>query len=116
MILIHSMNLHNAPFEMMKKGLKTYELRLFDEKRQLIKAGDEIIFTNAADNTKTLHAQVIAIHLFPDFAALYATLPLDKCGYLPEEIPTASPQDMNIYYTWEKQAQYGVVAIEIKVI
>ena len=40
-------------------------------------------------------------------------MPLEKCGYLPDEIATASPEDMNIYYSVERQAQYGVVGIEI---
>ena len=53
---------------------------------------------------------------FADFAALYAALPLDRCGYLPEEVPTASPEDMTVYYSAEKQARYGVVGIEISLI
>ncbi|MBR2472497.1 MAG: ASCH domain-containing protein [Clostridia bacterium] len=114
--MIHNMNLHKAPFEMIEKGLKTFELRLYDEKRQQIHQGDEIIFTNTSDNSKTLRVKVLALHLFPNFAALYTALPLDKCGYLPREIPSASPDDMNAYYPPEKQALYGVVAIEIKVI
>ena len=32
----HAMNLNPAPFEMIKRGAKTIELRLFDEKRQKI--------------------------------------------------------------------------------
>ena len=101
---------------MIENGLKTFELRLYDEKRQQIHQGDEIIFANTSDNSKTLRVKVLALHLFPDFAALYAALPLDKCGYLPQEIPSASPDDMNAYYPPEKQALYGVVAIEMKVI
>lgn len=110
------MNLHNSPYEMIENGSKTFELRLYDEKRQQIRQGDEIVFTNSSDNSKTLRVRVLALHLFPDFAALYASLPLDKCGYRPTEIPTASPEDMNTYYPPEKQALHGVVAIEIEVI
>lgn len=35
----HRMNLHKAPFEMIRSGAKTIELRLYDEKRKKIKAG-----------------------------------------------------------------------------
>jgi ASC-1-like (ASCH) protein len=59
---------------------------------------------------------VKALHRFPNFATLYAALPLEQCGYLPEGIATASPADMNVYYSAERQAQYGVVGIEIALI
>ena len=42
----HNMNLNNRPFKSIKEGTKTIELRLNDEKRSLLKVGDEIEFTN----------------------------------------------------------------------
>ena len=36
-----------------------------------------------------------------------------KCGYTKEDIDTASPDDMDKYYTKEEQEKYGVVGIEI---
>lgn len=114
--MIHTLNLHARPFDMIQKRQKTIELRLYDEKRQQIAVGDTLVFAHSDDPARTLTARVTALHRFPDFAALYAALPLDKCGYLPEELSTASPEDMNIYYSAEKQARYGVVGIEIVLI
>lgn len=114
--MTHQLNLHARPFDMIRKGQKTIELRLYDEKRQQIQVGDTLVFTHSDDPARTLAAQVTALHRFPDFAALYAALPLDKCGYLPEELSTASPEDMNVYYSAEKQAKYGVVGIEITLV
>lgn len=111
--MTHQLKLHSRPFEEIKSGRKTIELRLYDEKRRLIQVGDTLIFTHSDDSSQTLAARVTALHLFPDFAALYAALSLDKCGYLPEELATAAPEDMNVYYSVEKQALYGVVGIEI---
>ena len=111
--MTHVLNLHSGPFEEIRLGRKTIELRLWDEKRSKIKVGDTLVFVRTDDPSRTLTAMVTALHRFPDFAALYAALPLDKCGYLPEEISTASPEDMNVYYSAEKQALYGVVGIEI---
>jgi len=45
---------------------------------------------------------------------LYNSLPLTKCGYAPENVSTASYQDMQKYYPPEKEAEYGVVGIEIE--
>ncbi len=111
--MTHTLNLNPQPFAMMADGRKTIELRLYDEKRRKIRVGDTLVFVHAEDATKTLTAKVTALHRFSDFAALYAALPLDKCGYLPEEIAAAAPADMNVYYSAERQAQYGVVGIEI---
>lgn len=42
----HKMSLRNKPFNSIKSGTKTIELRLYDEKRKLISVGDIITFTN----------------------------------------------------------------------
>ena len=111
--MLHQMNLHPAPFSLVESGLKTIELRLYDEKRRQIAVGDTILFTCTDDPARTLTVTVTALHRFPDFAALYAALPLERCGYRPEELASARPEDMNLYYTAEQQACYGVVGIEI---
>lgn len=111
--MTHTLNLHAAPFAMIQSGRKTIELRLYDEKRQRISVGDTLVFAHSDDPAQTLTTRVTALHRFPDFRALYAALPLDQCGYLPEELATASPEDMSVYYSAEKQAKYGVVGIEI---
>ncbi|MBE6944434.1 MAG: ASCH domain-containing protein [Ruminococcaceae bacterium] len=111
--MTHHMNLNPQPFSMIAEGKKTIELRLWDEKRQRISAHDTLIFTNTADPSAVLQCKVKALHLFPDFAELYRELPLDKCGYLPAELETAAPEDMDAYYSKEQQQKYGVVGIEI---
>ncbi len=113
--MTHQMNLNPAPFAAMKRGQKTVELRLYDEKRRQIKVGDCITFTNTETGDR-LTAAVVALHLFDSFAALYRTLPLLKCGYTESDIATADPRDMEQYYAPEKQKQYGVVGIEIALI
>ncbi len=114
--MTHYMNLKPCPFKMIASRAKTIELRLNDEKRQQIKVGDAIIFTETTDSNKQITAEVVKLHTFQSFEKLYESLPLDKCGYLPEELPTASYKDMEEYYSAEKQAQYGVLGIEIRVI
>ena len=109
------MNLNPEPFAMIRSGQKTIELRLNDENRQKIKVGDSIEFTQT-ETREFLIVQVIAIHRFDFFAELYQKLPLLKCGYTKADIETAKPEDMDLYYTPEQQAKYGVLGIEIKII
>ena len=109
--MTHYMNLKKSPFEMIKSGYKTIELRLYDEKRSLINVNDEIVFNC---NDETITVKVLALHRFENFGVLYEALDLLKCGYLPEELSTATAEDMNLYYPPEKQQKYGVVGIEIE--
>lgn len=111
-LTMHKMKLHSAPFEKIKSGEKTIELRLYDEKRQQIQEGDRITFTNTATG-ETLTATVKKLHRFDSFAELYKALPLLQCGYTAEDIDTAHPSDMEAYYSSEEQQKYGVVGIEL---
>lgn len=111
--MTHCMNLNSEPFEMIKSGVKTIELRLCDEKRQKIKIGDEIEFTDVKDSNKKLIVSVVALHKFDSFAELYKNLPLLKCGYTEQDISIAKPEDMEFYYSKDKQEQFGVLGIEI---
>ena len=111
--MTHYMNLKPDPFALIASGKKTVELRLYDEKRQLIKPDDIIIFSNTQTPTETLSVKVKKLHTFRSFAELYQALPLEQCGYRSEELADASPKDMDIYYSPAQQAQFGVVGIEI---
>ncbi len=109
----HEMSLRPKPFAMIASGEKTYELRLHDEKRRAIRVGDELLFTCTADK-RTVLTRVTGLHPFPDFSALYAALPLTKCGYRPDNVHRADPRDMEAYYPPEKQEESGVLAIELE--
>lgn len=113
-VCTHHMKLHAEPYEMIKSGEKTIELRLFDEKRRQINVGDTIAFTNTRSG-ETMQATVKKLHRFASFEELYQKLPLLKCGYTDADIHTAHPSDMQAYYSAEEQETYGVVGIELAV-
>lgn len=112
----HVMRLSPNPFSMIKSGQKTIELRLYDEKRQLISVGDSIRFVNTKDETDMLVAEVKALHIFKSFDELYMHLPLLQCGYTEGNVDRALPSDMEQYYSKEEQNRYGVVGIEIGIL
>lgn len=112
----HQMRLRPQPFNMIRSGQKTIELRLYDEKRKKISVNDEIEFSCLEENQQPVVVCVTALHRFKNFSELYSTLPLLKCGYTDETISEATPDDMNKYYSPEEQAKYGVVGIEIKLV
>ena len=112
----YQMKLRSQPFEMIHSGKKTFELRLYDEKRQQIKMGDEIEFSCADEKREPFVVVVTGLHLFKNFEELYSALPLLQCGYTEDDVDKASPNDMNRYYSVEEQAKYGVVGIEVRLI
>ena len=112
----HVMNLTPAPMQEIRTGNKTIELRLNDEKRKQISVGDTIKFINTEDSNDILRVKVADLFLFSSFAELYDNLPLLNCGYNENNINTASPDDMEMYYSREKQNKYGVVGIVISLL
>ena len=111
--MIHTMNLNNEPFIMIKSKIKTVELRLNDEKRSVIKVDDTIIFTNNVTGEK-LTVIVTDIKKYDDFVSLYKDYSPDEIGYKTGE--KVDPSDMELYYSKEKIAQYGTLAIRVIVV
>lgn len=101
----HSMKLRREPFEKIRDGRKTVELRLYDEKRRQIAVGDTVTFRCEEEK---LTVRVVGLHRFSDFGALYAALPHSALG-------SDDPKDMEAYYALEEQQKYGVLGIEMEV-
>ncbi len=109
----HVMRLREQPFLGIKSGQKDLELRLNDEKRQAVKIGDIIEFTNEQTKEK-LTAEVINKYAFESFEGVYTAFDKKRLGY--QDGDEASPKDMEAYYLADEIKTHGVVAIEIKVL
>lgn len=107
------MHLDKEAFEKVKNGKKTVEMRLYDDKRRELKVGDTITFISRNKNEE-IKCEVVNLLTFNNFEELYNKIPKEKLGYEEEDI--ASPADMNLYYSGDRQRKYGVVGIEIKVL
>ncbi len=110
----HILRLNKNPFESIKAGTKTIEMRLLDEKRKEYNIGDILIFKKRPDEIETIKAKIIALHKYNSFAELYKNFNKKTLGYTEKE--QALPEDMNAFYPIEEQQKYGVVGIEIKLI
>lgn len=109
----HNMKLREKPFNKIKDGTKTIELRLLDEKRKLLKIKDEIEFTNM-ETSETLLTIIEDLYKFDNFEELYKCFDKASLGY--DENEEASYKDMEDYYSKEEQDKYGVIGIKIKVL
>lgn len=113
----HNMKLNKEPFQLMKSGKKTIEIRLKDEKRQKVKIGDIIIFTEIPEGEKknTIKVQVIDLLEFKSFKEMYEKIPFTYfgCEGESEEYMLKSTYDI---YSKEKEREYGVLGIKVKII
>jgi len=109
----HNMKLNNGPYNSIYYGKKDIEMRLYDEKRQLINVGDIITFTNN-ETLENFDARVVCLHKYKSFDELYDKFDKLRLGYKEDEI--AKAEDMEMYYSKEDIDKYGVLGIEIVVI
>jgi ASC-1-like (ASCH) protein len=107
----HEMKLNNGPYVNIKNGTKTIELRLNDNKRQLLKIKDLIEFTNK-ETLEQMLVEIQNLYHYPSFDELYKHFDKVSMGY--KENDVADPKDMEKYYSKEEQEKYGVLGIEIK--
>lgn len=107
------MKLAAEPFEMIKSGQKTLEIRLYDEKRKKIKIGDILILSKSDDGSEQIKAQVVALHKFQTFQELFGTQLFSKTGWSGMTAQEAA-QIMYQFYTKKQEKTFGVLGIEIK--
>ena len=115
---LHQWHLSDPHFDNVKSGKKIFETRVFDEKRQKIKLGDSIEFTNQTNpSLKPYTKKVIGLKLFKSFKSA-----IDDCGIrkiLPGvktaiegvKLYEAFPHKTGTFKTGAKQ--YGVVRFEL---
>ena len=108
---MHTMNVQTKYYNLLKSGQKTIELRLFDEKRQKIKVGDEIVFSDVSDPREQFKAVVVKLHQAPSFEALCQVITPQQAGFSSKQELVSVLEG---FYTPAVQKHFGVIGIEIK--
>ncbi len=110
----HEMKLKPSPFQRIQSAQKKVEIRLNDPKRQKIKAGDTIKFSNLSDLEEKLIVKVIELHNFQTFKDLIDTLPLSDFGYQPDHDKQAFLNSIYTIYTSEQEKKHNALGIRIE--
>lgn len=110
--MIHKLNLHKTPFNLIKSWVKTIESRLFDEKRQKIKIWDEITFVSRED-WDIINTEVLKFYKSGNFLELSKIIDLEKTW---DKSGKEFLNSLEIYYNKDQQEKYWVIAIEFKLI
>lgn len=105
------MRLVDFAFKAIKNEEKDIEVRLNDEKRQLINIGDTIVFTHI-DTGEELKTIVTNLYKYNTFEELFNTFDHKRFGVKDSDDSSI----MDNFYTKEDQKKYGAVGIEIKIL
>lgn len=109
----HVLKLQPRYFDYINEGTKRIELRLYDEKRQLINIGDTIIFQKEPELETTMKVKVIGLLRYNSFEELFKDFDIEVMA----DKSMTKEELLNVleeFYTPEKQKEYGVVGIRIE--
>jgi len=114
--MIHEMSLTSAPFDKIKNRKKTIEIRLYDEKRRRVKAGDVIVFSRLPDKKEKIRVEVVSLSVFKSFHDLFSNFDKSEFGHDQALSIEDQIQLQREHYTPEEEKQYGVVGMHIKLL
>lgn len=110
---MHEMKLRPKYYDYILNGTKRIEIRLNDEKRQKIKIGDTIKFLKEPELKDSFIVKVVDLYKYNSFKEMFKNFDIsilaDKKMTKEELI-----NDLEKFYTKEKQDTYGVVGIKIE--
>jgi len=104
------MKLAAEPFANIAAGTKVIESRLFDEKRQQISIGDEIVFSANEDPDNIVTRKVTGLLRYQTFKELFADHDPALFG---EESREFLLNQIKEFYSDEDEQTYGVVGIRL---
>lgn len=111
--MIHQMGLQEEFFDDIKFGSKRIELRLFDEKRQRIQLGDEIVFTNQNKGSEILTVKVIGLLRYSAFDEIFNDFDM---AIFADEKTTREDLLAKLleFYPLDKQRRFGIIGIRFE--
>ena len=100
-------------FDKIKSGEKIYEVRLNDEKRQLLKVGDCLFFKREPECIEDLHTHIVELKYYKSFVDLLNDIPISAIGFL-DMSNVDVLKEYYKFYTPEDEHKFGVVAIKVE--
>ena len=111
----HKMKLQPEYYNYILNGTKRIEIRLYDEKRQLIKIGDTITFLKEPELNESFSTRVVGLLRYDSFEDMFKDFDIsilsDKSMNKDELISV-----LEQFYPKEKQDKFGVLGIRIELL
>lgn len=112
-MFINEMKLYPAPYDLIRDGSKTVEIRLFDEKRASLSEGDLILFKKTPYLAEMLYRKIAQIRRFDDIDELFNAYGPVALGCKEEDTVESFCDGMKKIYSEENISKYGWCAIEL---
>ncbi len=111
----HEMKLQPKYYNFILNGTKRIEIRLNDEKRQIIKIGDTIKFLKEPELNEFFEVKVIGLLRYNNFEDMFKDFDI---SILSDKSMTKDQliKVLEQFYPKEKQNKYGVLGIRIELI
>lgn len=113
--MIYEMKLQPQYYDYILYGTKRIEIRLNDEKRELIRVGDTIKFLKEPELKESFDVKVVELLKYNNFDELF-----NDCDISLLSDSTMTKEELkNIlekFYPKEKQEKYGVLGIRIELL
>lgn len=112
---MHELKLQPEYYNYILNGTKRIELRLYDEKRRLINIGDTIKVLKEPNLDESFTVKVIGLLRYDSFSNIFNDFDI---SILADKSMTKESliNDLEKFYTKEKQEQYGILGIRIEVL
>lgn len=107
------MKLAAGPYSNIASGKKVIESRLFDEKRQMITIGDQIVFSENDKPENNVITVVKGLLRYKTFKELFADYEPSLFG---EESRDFLLTQIKQFYSDEDEQEYGVIGIRVELI
>lgn len=111
----HKMKLQGKYYNYILNGTKRIEIRLFDDKRKLIKIGDTIKFLKEPLLDESFNTRVIGLLRYDTFDNMFRDFDI---SILSSKSMTKNEllNTLNEFYTSEEEKKYGVIGIRIELL
>lgn len=108
-------NIQSPHFDHILSGEKVFEVRLNKGKWKEIEKGDKILIDNQPGTERTVLVEVIDKKKYKSFREMFEEEGLEKIVPHAKDVEQAV-SECRAYYTEEDEKEYGVVAVQIRVI
>ena len=114
--MVYEMRLKDRPYDQIRRGEKSIELRLFDLKRRRLNPGDIIIFYRISSEKDFVASMVKALYRFRTFEDLFEVISMEECGFSESTSKEDAVRAMRVYYSPDNEKALGVVGIKLELI
>ena len=111
----YKMGLYEGPFNSIKSGNKTVEVRLNDQKRRNLREGDTIEFTKLPKKDEKIYVEIQALKRYSLFREMYEDIPAEQFDAAGRDIEERMETIYKIYSS-DIEKEWGTLAILMRLV